>query len=325
MLVLSPTCRPDEPDSPDLTDSQPTSPDSFQITQLRVMTVQVGAVLGFLVIRRTGSLPGADNSPRTLLPKSGISPMLDPVGLGPLAQIAFHTWRRKGLSPDLLQALWKIDQPRAPRDLKRRRSQPDLPSSLAAPSCPSDLARIAHPDRRPLVSLVIGDDNEAHSPPCEGRQHSAELGPRQLLIVDLDHRFALIVSAAIVDRATQDIASCAPLAREIRPLDLRLLDGNLDRDVLVVAPILVHGRDGLVEPFENLRVGHVLQRGADLEMRGADVGGGVLDHGGLAVGLTRDPNLVRRSDVTKAAHRGCLPRGLSTCRPDHRTRDASAG
>lgn len=38
-------------------------------------------------------------------------------------------------------------------------------------------------------------------------------------------------------------------------------------------------------------------------MRGADVGGGVLDHGGLAVGLTRDPNLVWRSDVTKVAHR----------------------
>lgn len=57
--VLSPTCRPDEPDSPDLTDPQPTSPASFNITQLRVMTVQVGAVLGFLVIRRAGSTPGA--------------------------------------------------------------------------------------------------------------------------------------------------------------------------------------------------------------------------------------------------------------------------
>ena len=37
-------------------------------------------------------------------------------------------------------------------------------------------------------------------------------------------------------------------------------------------------------------------------MRGPDVGGGVLDQSGLAVGLTRDPNLVRRSDATKVAH-----------------------
>jgi hypothetical protein len=57
--LLSPTCRPDEPDSPDLTYSQPTSPASFQITQLRAMTVQVGAALGFSIIRRAGSIPGA--------------------------------------------------------------------------------------------------------------------------------------------------------------------------------------------------------------------------------------------------------------------------
>src|SRR5690349_19170200 len=68
---------------------------------------------------------------------------------------------------------------------------------FAAPSCPLDLARIAHPNRRLPVSLVIGDDNEAHSPPCERRQHPAELGPRELLVINLDHRFAPVVPAAI--------------------------------------------------------------------------------------------------------------------------------
>ena len=57
--ALSPTCRPDEPDSPDRTDSLPTSPALFQITQVRVMAVQVGATLGFRVIRRVGSLHGS--------------------------------------------------------------------------------------------------------------------------------------------------------------------------------------------------------------------------------------------------------------------------
>jgi hypothetical protein len=56
---MSPTCRPDEPDSPDLSESHPLSPAPSRKRQLRVMTVQVGAALGFLVIRRAGSTPGA--------------------------------------------------------------------------------------------------------------------------------------------------------------------------------------------------------------------------------------------------------------------------
>ena len=56
---LSPTCRPDDPDSPDLTSSQLPSPAPSRKPQVAVMTVQVGAALGFLVIRRAGSIPGA--------------------------------------------------------------------------------------------------------------------------------------------------------------------------------------------------------------------------------------------------------------------------
>jgi len=61
---LSPTCRPDDPDSPDLRDSQPTSPALSRKRQVAGMTVQVGATLGFSIIRRAGSTPGASTSPR---------------------------------------------------------------------------------------------------------------------------------------------------------------------------------------------------------------------------------------------------------------------
>ena len=58
-IFLSPTCRPDDPDSPDSTRSQPPSPAPSRKPQVAAMTVQVGAALGFLVIRRAGSIPGA--------------------------------------------------------------------------------------------------------------------------------------------------------------------------------------------------------------------------------------------------------------------------
>jgi hypothetical protein len=58
-LVLSPTCRPDDPDSPDLSESHLTSLAPSPKRQVAVMTVQVGAALSLLVIRWVGSTPGA--------------------------------------------------------------------------------------------------------------------------------------------------------------------------------------------------------------------------------------------------------------------------
>jgi len=186
--------------------------------------------------------------------------------------------------------------------------------SLTAPLSSFDRARIFNSDCQPLVRPVVGNDDETHSPPCERRQHLATLGPRELLAVDLDHGFAPVVAAAIVDGATQDIAACAQLARELRPFDLRLPYRDLDRDVLVVAPNLIHGGD-LVESLEDIRVRHAIERGSDLKMRRTNLVLGVLDHRRFAVGLSGDPNLVRRSYVAKAAHRRLCTVPLLSCRP----------
>jgi hypothetical protein len=51
------TCRPDDPDSPDLTPSQPPLPIRLDKRQVAAMTVQVGAALGFPIIRRAVRIP----------------------------------------------------------------------------------------------------------------------------------------------------------------------------------------------------------------------------------------------------------------------------
>jgi len=49
-----------------------------------------------------------------------IGAALDPAALGPSASIAFRIWEQESqLSPDLLRALWKVDQPHALRALER--------------------------------------------------------------------------------------------------------------------------------------------------------------------------------------------------------------
>src|SRR3954468_1447135 len=66
--IGSPTCRRDDPDSPDFTGRQPPSPAPSRKRQARVMTVQVCAVLGLVVIRRAGSIAGASTAHRRGFP-----------------------------------------------------------------------------------------------------------------------------------------------------------------------------------------------------------------------------------------------------------------
>ena len=41
------------------------------------------------------------------------------------------------------------------------------------------------------MGLVVGNEDDAHAPPCVGRQEATELGPREFAVVDVDDGFVV--------------------------------------------------------------------------------------------------------------------------------------
>jgi len=96
-------------------------------------------------------------------------------------------------------------------------------------------------DFRLLVEPIIRDEDDPHAPACARGEHSAELIPGKLLVVDVDDR--PVVWATIADDASENIAPWRPVTTEREVLELRPANRNLDRDVLVFRAASLHGLD----------------------------------------------------------------------------------
>lgn len=148
-----------------------------------------------------------------------------------------------------------------------------------------------------LFQFIIGHKDDSHSPAGMCAQHSAKFVPREFLIVNRNHGQRTVVTATVVNGASQDTASWRPLIDSSRMVDdLRTAARNFDCDIFAKFITMANaGSNDLVEQNQDFLVGHSSHFRADPEVSRFKHGISRLNDRLLTV--TRDSDLVHSGDT----------------------------